>query len=175
MENQTFAVQVDALGFESGCARRGEIVTAEQLGVENVERLLLAAVIVPHFVESLEEPASAETAPVEPTLQERFAVGLTPAESDLTGPEVDWILDVQAGVTEIAFDDAALDSLTIAQMVERAEALGAEVVKKPSKKIDAVSMLKYAVDTYIRDWEVEIEEPVETESKTEEASDEGEG
>lgn len=168
-----FIVLVEALGFASGVAKKGETVTAEQIGPENVERLkaegVIADYVEPVTPEAQEAPAQtphpsepitddqgaqgSENAPE--TVQGRLAVGLPPVDGyTLTEEEIAWVNDVKAGVTPVPFDDDKISDLTVKEIGLRIEGLGGEKLPGNSSKANAKEKLQEAIEAYFAAWEV---------------------
>lgn len=152
---KSYTVLVDALGFAGGCARKGETVTEEQIGTENVDRLTRDGFIQPDFVpEAPTEAPKAEPEAEPETVASRLSVGLPPAEDyELTEAETAWVLDVKGGIVPVPFDaDKAMD-LTVKEIKARIVGLGFEAPKDP-KKADAVEALREAVVGYFEAWDI---------------------
>lgn len=174
MQN-TFIVEVDALGLPGGCAKKGEEVTREQIGTENVERLLLQHAIAPSIFSNPEAPVDAPVnATVEPeTLEARLAVGLPPVEGYvLSEEEAAWVEDVKAGVVPVPFDADKVSDLTAKVIIARIVALGGTVDPK-GKKAEAVDALNDAVEAYFSGWETEAEDEDEAEAEKGKGKDKG--
>lgn len=148
-----YIVQVDALGFHGGMARKGEVVTTEQVGADNVARLVTSGAIISDAPVTNAVP---EQAPAQPeTLQSRFSVGLLPEEGyELTEDEKVWALDVKAGIVPVPFDADKVADLTIKVIKERLAGLGAEVPGE-GKKAEYIEALNAAVEAYFVSWEIE--------------------
>jgi len=155
--NDTFIVEVDGLGFVGGCARKGETVTREQIGTENVDRLLLqAAISRTIWVNETVTPVATtpETTPEPEKAAARIAVGLV-CDFELSEDELAWVADVKAGVIPIPFDRDKVEGLTVKEIIARIEGLGGTppAKAKPSKA-DAVDALEAAIGEVFTAWEV---------------------
>lgn len=154
---KSYTVLVDALGFAGGCARKGETVTEEQIGAENVDRLSRDGMIQPDFVPEApaKAPAKEEPKPEPETVASRLSVGLPPAEDhELTEEETAWVLDVKGGIVPVPFDRDKASDLTVKEIKARIVGLGFEAPKDP-KKAEAVEALNAAVEAYFVSWEIE--------------------
>lgn len=169
-----YVVLVEALGFASGVAKKGETITADQIGEENVERLKAEGVITeyiepatvdvqstpeaPHPSEPITENGeeSGDQGQGEPeTLQARLAVGLPPVDGYvLTEAEIAWVNDVKAGVTPVPFDDDKISDLTVKEIGARVEGLGGDKLPGNSSKANAKEKLQEAIEAYFAAWEV---------------------
>lgn len=169
-----YVVLVEALGFASGVAKKGETITAEQVGEENVERLKAEGVIteyvepanvpgvpvvqVPHPSSPITDPGDAgqNAGQAEPeTVQGRLAVGLPPHEDhELSDVEIAWVNDVKAGVTPVPFDEDKVSDLTVKEIGNRIEGLGGEKLPGNSSKANAKEKLQEAIEAYFAAWEV---------------------
>lgn len=156
---KSYTVLVDALGFAGGCARKGEIVSEEQIGAENVDRLTRDGFIQPNFVpEAPAKAPKAEPTPEPETVASRLSVGLPPAEDyELTEEETAWVLDVKGGIVPVPFDKDKASDLTVKEIKARIVGLGFEAPKDP-KKAEAVEALNQAVIGYFESWEIEPSE-----------------
>lgn len=151
---KTYLVLIDALGFDKGCARKGETVTEEQIGAENVDRLIRQGYIQAEFVEG-PAPAPAKTEEEPETVASRLSLGLPPAEGYLlTEEEESWVLDVKSGVVPVPFNADKVTNLTVKEIKARIEGLGYEPPKDP-KKAEAVEALREAVIAYFEAWQIE--------------------
>lgn len=154
---KSYTVLVDALGFAGGCARKGETVTEEQIGAENVDRLSRDGMIQPDFVPEApaKAPAKEEPKPEPETVASRLSVGLPPAEDhELTEDEKAWALDVKAGIVPVPFDADTVADLTIKAIKERLAGLGAEGPSE-GRKAEYIEALNAAVEAYFVSWEIE--------------------
>jgi hypothetical protein len=148
-----YIVQVDALGFNGGVARKGETVTTEQVGADNVARLVTTGAIISDAPVTNAQPATPQAQPE--TLQTRFSVGLPPEEGhELTDEEKAWALDVKAGIVPVPFDADKVADLTIKVIKERIVALGAEA-PADGKKAEYIEALGAAVEAFFVNWEIE--------------------
>jgi len=146
----TFTVLVEALGFASGVARKGETVTAEQIGPENVSRLKIDGIIA----DEGGAVAGPEPGPTR-TVRERLAVGLPPEDGHrLTEEDIAWVHEVKAGVVAVPFDDEAVEALTVREIGRRIEGLGGDRLPANSSKANAVEALRAAVAAFIAAWDV---------------------
>ena len=155
-----FIVLVDALGYANGCSLKGEVVTTEQIGIENIERLKLDGAIAPQIAPGVpEEPVNTETPPDIPeTVQTRLSVGLTPEEgTELTEEEVAWVNDVKEGIVPLPWDADKVADLTVKVICDRIEGLGSERPAGNPKKVDAIALLKQAIESYFETWNPEPE------------------
>jgi hypothetical protein len=153
---KTYIVLVDALGFNGGCARKGEQVTSEQIGTENVERLVVQGFILDETPVS--NAAAPQDAPEPETLASRLAVGLLPdAGKELTDDEAAWVRDVKAGVLPVPFDSDKVASQTIKVIKDRIVAFGVEPLAD-GRKADYVTQLQEVVVSYFENWDVSDEE-----------------
>jgi hypothetical protein len=153
-----YLVLVDALGYANGCALKGEIITEEQIGSENVERLKLDGAISPQISPGavLEPEVPSNPPEIPETLQTRLSVGLNPVEGyELTEEDVAWIEDVKAGVVPVPFDADKISELTVKVICDRIEGLGSERPSGNPKKADAIQALREAIEAYFASWEVE--------------------
>jgi hypothetical protein len=153
-----YTVIVDALGYSSGCARKGETVTEEQVGAENIARLVSQGFITQEtpFVNPEAEPEVTEE--ILDTLAARLSVGVLPAEGyELTEPDVTWIKDIQAGVIPVPFNTDKVVKLTIAVIKERIVAFGVEPLAD-AKKSEYITQLNDAVVGYFENWNLEDDE-----------------
>lgn len=153
---KSYTVLVDALGFAGGCARKGELVTEEQIGAENVDRLTRDGMIQPEFVpEAPAKAPKAEPTPEPETVASRLSVGLPPADDhELTEEEIAWVLDVKGGIVPVPFDRDKASDLTVKEIKARIVGLGFEAPKDP-KKAEAVEALNQAVVGYFEAWDVQ--------------------
>lgn len=157
--NDSYIVEVDALGFAGGCARKGELVTLEQVGAENVERLLLQHAISRSVFENPAEvieapaPGKRDIEPVSPAL--RLSVGLPFLGADLSDEERAWVADVKAGVVPVPFDADKVSDLSVKEIVARIADLGGPEIGVKTKKSEAVDALEEAVENYIGGLEVD--------------------
>jgi hypothetical protein len=81
----TYIVNVDALGYANGCARRGESVSDEQIGAENVRRLLQAGAIV--AAQPPQEPAAEAPFETEVQTEDSTEIAAEPAAQPEAQPE----------------------------------------------------------------------------------------
>lgn len=143
-----YIVLVDALGFAGGMAKRGETVTSDQIGEENINRLIESGSIALQADGSTVEPVvEAKGNSVEPeTLAGRLSVGIAPAEDyEPTDDEKAWISEIAAGVNPVPFDDDKVLSLTLKEINTRIEGFGGTPLANGSKKADAKEALKALV------------------------------
>lgn len=151
---KTYTVVVDALGYTGGCARKGETITAEQVGVENIDRLLRDGYVQADFV-TPGPKGSEESAPVTETLASGLSVGLPPGGGYvLSEEEKIWVLDVKGGIIPVPFDADRVQDLTVKEIKARIEGLGVVAPKDP-KKADAVAALQDAIVAYFEAWEID--------------------
>lgn len=166
-----YVVLVDALGFASGVAKKGETVTADQIGADNVDRLKAEGAITeyvePATVAAQEVPQSPH--PAEPitddkkegdeaepeTAQSRLAVGLGIVDGyALSEEEVAWVNDVKAGVTPVPFDEDKISDLTVKEIGSRIEGLGGEKLPGNASKAVAKDKLREAIEAYFAGWKI---------------------
>ncbi|MEQ1761555.1 MAG: hypothetical protein ABL984_00280 [Pyrinomonadaceae bacterium] len=184
---KTYTVLVDALGYAGGCAKKDEVVTEEQVGVENADRLLREGFISANFVSTPEAPAKAakteapakDDAPAPPaSMIELFSVGIPPAaEYELSEEELAWALAVQDGTAPAPFDEKATAALTGKEILARIEGLGFETPSSKAKKAELLDALRDAIAGYFDDWDLKGPEEEEKVEETEEVetSDKAEG
>lgn len=176
MSEQKYIVNDNALGFAGGCARKGELVTAEKVGVDNLNRLIAGGHISPHYPtpppvvgeagpEVFAASSPVDTSDQEPekttedetaTIAQRLSRGLPIDESkELTDEEADYIGDLKAGVKPIPFDEVAILKLNLKQIAGRVKGLGSDAtVDLKGRKADASAILKTAVEEYVARVEV---------------------
>lgn len=170
-----YVVLVEALGFASGVAKKGETITADQIGEENVDRLKAEGVITEYIEPATvpDEPTPQVPHPSEPitdtgdagqgegqtepeTVQARLAVGLPPVDGyTLTEEEIAWVNDVKAGVTPVPFDEDKVSDLTVKEIGTRIEGLGGEKLPGNSSKANAKEKLQEAIEAYFEAWDVQ--------------------
>ena len=158
-----YIVTVDSLGFEGGVAKRGETVTEDQVGVDNVARLKADSALVdaPDDSPATPDAPAAPAAPEapkedEPTdLKARLPLGLGPVEDhEFTDEEKAWIKDVKEGVEPVPFNSDAVLRLTAKEIASRIGKLsGTEGDTK--KKADLAVDLNAAVEAWFAGQEVE--------------------
>lgn len=156
---KSYTVLVDALGFAGGCARKGEIVSEEQIGAENVDRLVRGGIIQPDYVpEAPAKDMTTEPTTEPETVASRLSVGLPPADDhELTEEEIAWVLDVKGGIVPVPFDKDKVSNLTIKEIKARIVGLGYEA-PKDLKKAEAIEALNQAVIGFFESWEIEPSE-----------------
>ena len=162
-----YIVTVDSLGFEGGVAKRGETVTEDQVGVDNVARLKADSALVdapgdsPATPDAPAAPAAPEApeAPKEdePTdLKARLPLGLGPVEDhEFTDEEKAWIKDVKEGVEPVPFNSDAVLRLTAKEIASRIGKLSGTEGDTKKKKADLAVDLNAAVEAWFAEQEVE--------------------
>lgn len=153
---------VDALGFEGGCAKKGEQISIDQIGEANVERLKLDGAICPDtsvVEEPAEKPAAAvETEPTEPLenfpdfdVINQLAEGIAiPEGYELTPPDLTDLYEIANGFMEFDINVDAINDLTVREIAARIISLGGEPIDVKGKKAVAVQALIDAINAYIK-------------------------
>ena len=151
-----YTVTIDALGFEGGVGRRGETVTEEQVGTDNVQRLVMSGFIVAQ-ADGTEEAPSAPTEPTEPAGDEEQApskiaddlsVGIKPADDYELSDEDETFLDAIADGTAIfEFSTEKVNGLSKAVLQARCEAFGAGT---DGTKAELVERLQEAATQFVK-------------------------
>lgn len=159
-----YIVTVDSLGFEGGVARRGEAVTEDQIGTDNIARLKADSAIVdaPDEAPSTPDAPAAPVAPEAPKedepedLKARLPIGLGPVEGhEFTDEEKAWIKDVKEGVEPVPFNSDAVLRLTAKEIASRIGKLSGTEGDAKKKKADLAVDLNAAVEAWFAGQEVE--------------------
>ena len=163
---KSYTVCDHALGLANGPAKQGETVTAEQIGEENIPRLLMLGSIVelgtaPPVMDTPKTPSAPQVSDSDPepphpdALQARLAVGVPPAEDyELTDEDKVWITEIKEGVIPAPFNAAEVDKLTIKNIGERVKILSGQELAKSANKTQAAAALETAISDYFADWEL---------------------
>jgi hypothetical protein len=150
---KNYIVTSDSIGFAGGVAKRGEVVTEDQIGAENASRLIEASCLTPVAEPTPETPGPVLAATVatpassEPTdLKARLSVGLGPVDGhEFSEEEEAWIQDVFEEVEPVPFNTDAVLELTAKEIASRIGRLTGTDGDHKTKKSDLAETLRAAV------------------------------